>query len=281
MNLITDDGQAQVRDLLFGEGTGFPFVDAGPDWWVKPSTIAADTPRARGDGVVPQFDRLDAATLTPRVLVAADTPELWQARHDELSAAWRTENQTVELAFRWAGRTEFRRGRTRNLAVPSGWVGAANTAVAVLQFVATDPRRYSAVLKSDSTGVGETTGGLAFPHGFPHGFGFASPGVIAVENAGSALAPWVATLTGPLSSPRISLVGGGGVLELAGFSLADGQQLVLDSAERSVILNGSASRYGALTQREWFDLPAGSSSVQLNASSGSGTLSLSWRDTWI
>lgn len=281
-SLITLDGQGQIRDLLFGRGTPFPLVEDGPAWWDRPPARASDIARARRHGSDAPPDLLDSLTLVLEVLVAGDSPEEFQARRDELMMAWGVSAENVALAFRWGGSTRLRFGRTRNASVPSSLVGVGHTAVASLQFVALDPLMYSATEHSGSTGVGEVTGGLGFPHGFPHGFGFASPGTIEVHNGGSVAAPWTATLVGPLVSPRITTINGeGGDLDFAGFTLDAGQTLEIDSAARTVLLGGTASRYGALTSRRWFNLAPGTTTVHLGASAGEGTLTMRWRDAWL
>lgn len=276
-DLITVDGQAEVRGLLLGAGTAYPFVDAGPDWWSKPGVRAGDITRPGSSGSLMTLDLSDVWAGTLIVAIVADSPADFAAKRTALALAWATTSADTDLVFQWGGTKQLRRGRTRAMNVGSQLVGVGDIAVAALQFVAGDPLVYNAAAQSGSTGIGTVTGGLTFPLDFPLLFGTATPGSVIAMNTGSAPAPWTAVLAGPLVSPRISHVGQGRALELAGYSLGAGETLVFDSAERTVLLNGVASRYGDLTARDWFALDPGSNMVQLEASSGTGTLTLSWR----
>lgn len=211
------------------------------------------------------------------------SPSVLRDQVDQLAAAAALSDLERPLVWVLGGMTQLRRANVRVVgrALPIDSAFAAGKAVATLQFEATDPRVYGNIERSDSTGVGAVTGGLAMPHGFPHGFGLAEAGTITTTNGGTYPAPWTATLTGPLTSPRIALVGTDGELRLDGFDLAAGDTLELDSRRRTIRLNGTASRAGSLTRRAWFDLPVGSAAVQLTAGAGTGELSLSWRDTWL
>lgn len=276
-DLITLDGQAEIRGLLLGAGSPYPFIGSGPDWWSKPAVRAGDIPRPGASGSLATLDLSDVAAITFSVSILAASAVDFVAKRTALALAWGTVSADVDLVFQWGGVKQLRRGRTRNMAVVPDLVGMGHTASTVLQFIANDPLVYAAALQSGSTGIGTVTGGLTFPLDFPLAFGTATPGSIAATNTGSAAAPWTAVLAGPLVSPKIVHVGQQRALELAGYSLADGDTLTFDSATHTVLLNGVASRYGELTRRQWFSLDPGNNVVQLEASSGTGTLTLSWR----
>lgn len=243
-------------------------------------TRSGDIERGRAHGAVagPLF-------LSPRTITVAlrikGTPEVVEAEVSALERACTI--SSAEMPLTWTMRDVSRQAdcRVTNVDLPITSEYALGVARATLQFVATDPRIYGADQRSGSTGVASVTGGLGFPHGFPHGFGHATPGTIQVVNDGSTLAPWTATLTGPLSGPRISLVGTQGVIAFDGFDLPDGQSLVFDSRDRTILLNGQSSRYGSASLVRWFDLPVGVSLVQLSAAAGSGSLVVRWRDTYL
>lgn len=209
-----------------------------------------------------------AAKIRQQVDELVDATTLEDTDPDELPLVW----SLAELS-------ELRRAYVRCVgrSLPVDRNFAHGRARAVLQFEATDPRIYGNVEQSGSTGVGSLVGGLELPHGFPHAFGTAQPGTIDVTNTGRARAPWTATLTGPLSSPIVELVGAPGRIEFAGLNLGSGDTLELDSLGPTAKLNGTADRLP--TVRDWFHLPAGTSSVQLLAAGGSGSLALRWRNT--
>jgi hypothetical protein len=279
---ITDDWQVELPgSYLIGSGqaVGIVRIDGLE---ALPEMRVADVPRPRAAGsfALPQYPAERVVTIDVEVARTAaatmrEVVDAWNAA--TVPAA--TESAIVYQLPGTGKRRLVGRVRRRTLPVDRGF--GFGRAIGSVQIVASDPRILDNVETSGSTGVGSVTGGLGFPHGFPHGFGAATAGAIAIDNAGNTPAPWTATLAGPLTSPRITVVGGDGDLELNGFDLADGQTIELDSAARTVLLNGTASRYSSLTRRVWFELPVGASLVQLGAASGTGTLTVRYRSAWL
>lgn len=255
-------------------------------------TRSGDVERGRGHGSVPGPMFAADRIITAGVRVRGDA-DVIEAEVSAMEAAFTIRSD--ELPLTWTIRDVTRQSnvRVRNVDLPVTREYALGVARVTVQFVATDPNIYAAGiadgltdtgLHTVQTSAGSVTGGLGFPHGFPHGFGTATTGVVSVRNNGSAPAPWTATLKGPLSGPRIDLVSTTGVLELSGFDLLDGDTLEFDSKNRTVLLNGTASRYGSLSQAEWFDLPTGPAQVQLTTATGgshSDALTLQYRDTFL
>ncbi len=267
--------------VTFGDGTD---IDVAEVTGLEdlPDIRRADRPRARAAGRWANPHYPDERIVTFRLEMAEEDPDALGVLLGQIDSMTVPRDDASPLGFHFDGRPEqvvFARPLRRQ--IPTDLRRLFGAAVATVQFVAADPLKYSATETSDSTGVGSVSGGLGFPHGFPHGFGSATAGTIAVQNDGTVDAPWTATLDGPLTSPSITLVGTTGALALNGFSLAAGESLEIDSAERTVMLNGTASRYSSLTSRTWFDLPPGASLVQLGAAAGTGTLTLRYRSAWL
>lgn len=275
-DLIDADNQIEFAGYLFGAGQDADFVaiDGLDD---LPEVEDGNQRRARAHGSVlgPLFATTRVVTLSATMKAAT------AAKVAAVKAATTIVSAEQPVVIAVDGSVYRINGRVVRRRIPRSEEFQRGIARMTVQWEATDPRIYSNTLQSGTTGVGSVSGGLSLPHGFAHGFGTATAGTIATTNDGNTAAPWTATLTGPLTSPSISLVGGDGVLTLNGFVLADGDTLEFDSLARSVLLNGSASRLGSLTERAWFDLPIGSESVQLTAGSGTGSLTLRWRDTWL
>lgn len=282
--LITAPGQIEWDGMVFGRGY------EGPGVYFDPGTISgledlpnmrgANIERARSHGALlgPQYAGEVSITIQFRIVGSAYIPE--QIAALERMTALRQDEQPLAWDFGAGPRMRYCRVTRRSLPIdPMRHRGG--TAAATVQWVATDPRIYGTTQRQAFTGPGMTIGGHGFPHGFPHGFGIATSGTVAVTNDGNTAAPWSATLTGPLTSPRLRLLDLDGELALSGFELAEGQTLELDSLNRTVLLDGTASRYGSLTSRDWFDIPAGGATIGFSASSGTGTLSMAWRDTWL
>lgn len=134
------------------------------------------------------------------------------------------------------------------------------------QFYAEDPRAYSQTLTT-RTGPGLSSGnGDVFADVFADTFDAGAGGAVAVSNAGNRPTSCVLRLYGYLINPVITLVGAGKAITVSGV-IAPGDYLELDTQTRTATLNGTspAQSYIAPAGTTWFDLPAGSSTVQLTA----------------
>lgn len=184
--------------------------------------------------------------------------------------------------------TEVPRGVTRQLGVRLN----ADTKVALagpqhiewqVQLRAPDPFKYDTALTQVTLyAPGGSIGGTPFPATFPLLFnasGLAASGA-SVVNAGTANTRPTVTFTGPLVDPAIANVTSGRSLSLL-MTLVAGDQLVVDFDQRSVILNGSASRSTALSSTAaWWDLPPGGSDLMFTAGGGGGTATVAFRSAW-
>jgi hypothetical protein len=153
--------------------------------------------------------------------------------------------------------------------------------VVPIQLHATDPRVYSAVQHTVSTGLGTATGGLVFPATFPATFGSGSAGgQIVASNAGSVKTYPTLTVSGPVDNPIISHVEQGLSLILTG-SLVSGDTLVFNAEPRArtVLLNG-ANAENLLTTPGWFGLTPGTNTIRYSNNGGftTSTLVVAWRD---
>ena len=179
-----------------------------------------------------------------------------------------------------AMRTLVRPRRRHNPLIWDSSIGAIRT---MIEFAAADPRLYADTASSDSTGLATASGGLVFSAVAPFVFGSAgTPNTLECTNDGTFPAPWVATFTGPLVAPELLHVPSGKRITLSGATLAAGETLIVDSIEHTILLGGTASRYSWLAATsEWFDLDPGSNDVQFLGASGSGTVTIDWRSTWL
>lgn len=145
-----------------------------------------------------------------------------------------------------------------------------------LTVVAADPRRYSADSAQPSTGlpvvgaVGRTYN-RTYPYSYPIPAG--GTGSVFFNNLGDYdQTPAVITIWGPVINPWVAHVQTGRTLAF-GITLLEGQRLVIDLLARTVLLNGTASRAGAVTPGSaWFMLTRGLNEVQFRGDAGpSGT----------
>lgn len=285
-DLITKNWQFEYNGFVFGHGENGVDLISLTGIEDMPELRVSDQFKARAHGSVdgPQYSEDRVINITFDIIT--DGPESLRQVVDEFKRATPVQHFETPLVFQMPGagkRQVNARVRRRNILVERNF--SIGHTQGTIQFVCTDPRVYSGGafgLKTMTTGSGTTTGGLTFPHGFPHGFGFSSPGSISVNNAGNVSAPWKGVMTGPLINPILDLAGTTGRLSLNDFTVQEGQTLHFDSANRTVMLNNTASRYSALDVSRWFDLPVGTSTLQLSSAAGStGSFQIFYRDAYM
>lgn len=133
-----------------------------------------------------------------------------------------------------------------------------------LSLVAPDPRKYAAVVET-STGLPIPSGGVVFPAVFPLSFGTSAGGSIALVNTGTVKTWPVIRFTGPLTNPRLTNKVTGDELRAA-ITILDSQTLDIDTAARTALLQGTASRRSAITVTgEWLPVAPGAASLQFGA----------------
>jgi hypothetical protein len=123
--------------------------------------------------------------------------------------------------------------------------------------------------------------GTGFNMAFNVGFGGPITGDTAtVFNAGTHTAYPLITIAGPLSNPTL-VDGVSGITMAFSITLSAGDLLVVDCRNKSVVLNGSASRRNSLAGLAWFSTPPkGTSAIQLFAVSGSGNATVQLYNTY-
>lgn len=124
------------------------------------------------------------------------------------------------------------------------------------------------------------TVGTSFNMAFNVGFGGGIPSnYVNVSNAGTHTAYPVVTITGPITNPILS--DAFGVTMAFTITLNAGDQLVVDCRNKSVVLNGTASRRTTLAGLKWFSVPAGQTdSFFFGAASGTGAAQVALNSTY-
>jgi phage-related protein len=100
---------------------------------------------------------------------------------------------------------------------------------------------------------------------------------------GEFAVPWTATLIGPVVNPRLENISTGETLYFEG-ELGVGDELTVDSLNRSIVLNGNASRYSWLAVgSQWFSLAPGETSIRYAGSTvGAGArYAIAFESAWI
>lgn len=237
-------------------------------------------PYAGKDGVVPQgADRARARQIVIEARILAASPAAAMQLRHQLVAAWApVRDGLLTLRVRLAGVDYEIDGRPG--VIDADVSDLLSSVVRVrASFAGADPRLYlSASAGSVALGA-DTSGGFLAPITFPYaasGATVGSPGDAAVTNVGTFETPWIAVIHGPATNPRIILAETGEQVELIG-DVPAGSNLVLDSRDGTVRLDGSPRPTWLSFGSRWWLLPAGTSTVRYRSASASGTADFTWR----
>lgn len=161
------------------------------------------------------------------------------------------------------------------------------TAAIQIKLLAEDPTIYDSLQLSQNVPLGETIfSGIGFPLGFPFGFG----GVTGsgdgqnIFNGGNRPATAILTISGGtgVTDPVIINDTAGATLTFSGLTLSSTDVLTIDLRNKTVTLNGSASRRSKLVNPQWFLLQPGGNFIRYRSgSTGTGSvLNVAWRNAW-
>lgn len=272
-----------VEAFKIGNGTDFK-LRAHDGLRGFPEIRTGDVLRANTDGAFVGTDYLGMRSVFFEVLVKGTDEDDLENNLELLRAAVRPgQRDEYAVSYQKPGQAVRRFvGRCRGYQPAGEWrEQAAYMSTVRIRFDCTDPRIYSDTENSLEAQLAAAQNGLTFNMTANISFGgVAESGTLAADNDGSYPAPWVATINGPVTTPRIENITSGETLEFE-ITLATGETLVVDSLFRTVLLGGTASRYSTLTaESEWFQLAPGQNSVRFAGASGTGTMDLSYRDAW-
>ncbi len=163
------------------------------------------------------------------------------------------------------------------------WDTARRLGMTKIQFLmyAEDPRIYDNNLISQVISYGgPATTGFGFPFGFNLSFGAVVPPngsyIIVIGNRPT---PAILTITGPVDQPRIVNDTDGKTM-IFNVTLAGGETLVIDLVNRTVLLNGTTNRRNTLQSADWFLFQPGNTFIRFGGVTGTGTLTVSYRNAW-
>lgn len=312
-DLITQDNQVQFGDLLMGPGTGYVITKAGIEGWEDlPGFDSADVLRPGSDGAWPGARFAGTRVVTVDVSIHPDNDPAGRDGRTllrDLQVATRVHAGEGELAVRILGETLMCWARINSRVtqpLSTTWMAMAELGVP-LQFLATDPRRYSAEEHALMVGPPTRSEGLQYtsvggidrieyaPFGGVDRYDWGvdgNVGDITVTNSGTESTPPVVTFYGPCTTPSLLLQSDEAddlVLEYD-ITLIAGDTLTLDARAGTVLLNAGSSdadRAYTVTPRsgllEELRLPPGESQLSFRQQSTDTTSSMSvvWRDAYM
>lgn len=284
-NTDIDGLQATLGTLRLGavDSLGVAWFLQSLEGWDSPEVRAElqDRESDHGSWASPVYLGSRPITLTGTVK-AADRPSLQNAM-DQLYAAAAVTDTTLAV---WEGVPKQAIVR-RSGKVLAQYVTDSVATWSIL-VTAADPRRYGAILRSGTTGLPSTSGGLTPPLTPPLTISATTvSGQVDASNEGTFETRPTLTIDGPITAPQVLAAMPDGSVKFLNYSqdLAAGEQLVIDTDAHSVTLNGNVSRRRFLTTPTgWPTIPAGQSvSFQFRASTYNSTamLTVRWRSAWM
>lgn len=227
-----------------------------------------------------EFEKMRTIVLEGQIIGNVTTMETFI---DTLKGEWAPRRTSIPFNFAHPGvnqRTVF----VKPLGVRFDLEALRGTGQVDVQFMcqAEDPRIYDSALQTVNVAAGvPITNGISFNLGFNFGFGApASPDGSIVTNGGNRPAPALITLTGPVTDPVIYNDTTSSTLSFS-IAVASGDYLVIDLGNRTIKLNGSVSRRGALLEPDWFLLEPGDNFMRYRATAGGATpASVAFRNAW-
>lgn len=285
-DLITTDWEMEFRDLLMGGATEFNILEIS-GLLSMPEIVSADQSRLRRHGLRAGDDFLAGRSITVRLEVYGSDEAAFTTAIQNLKTALRPGIDEAPLVFQLpsvGGGAKVRvNARVRNVDWPVTLNHFFRKDEILVEFYSTDPRLYANAISSDSATLPTAGGGLTFDATADFSFGATSTGgELTLTNAGAWQTPVVFRIDGPVQTPRIIHNGLNQELELD-LTVATGDYILLDSESRTVLLNGTASRYSDLTSdSRWFDLEPGDNQISFRgATTAAGSLAATWRSAWV
>lgn len=253
----------------------------------SPEIRTADRSLVGRNGMVAGSDRYSGRSVTMSVNITAHDITVFSTAVSAFAAAFAApQDADIPLTFTIPGVASGLAARLnvrpRKLALPIQTAYHQGVGSAAVELFAADPLIYSDTTGTISLLSDWDLGGLAFDLTFDAVFGGGgSFGVATATNLGSALAPVVVTINGPVTNPVVRNVTTGQSLGLT-VTLAAGELIELDSAARTVMLGGTADRYSFLTLPQWWGLVPGPNEIRYFADAAvSSTATVRYRSAWI
>jgi len=273
-----------------GSWVGNSTDSAGVEWYATTVEGLDDTPAAdtaqyanpAGDGTTLGPVRFPSRTIA--FTGTAVAPNRYEARAaiDRLRAAYVAARKQTTLTI------HDLTGDRMATVIPADAVKVSPVNPFAFRFqfsvLAGDPRLYDTDERVATTafpGAATSASGRGFPLTFPFGFGSSAiPGDVPLLNEGTAATFPRFRIDGPMTTATIRNNTTGLEMTLV-YTLGVGEWLDIDTAARTILLNGTANRRSALqVGSRWPTLEPGYNAIQFRGQ-GTGALTVRWRSAWL
>lgn len=280
-SLVTTRGQVQYGPMLLGGGTSAGWVNL-TGWRDLPSGDVADSLRPQAHGAYPGSVLAQSLTITYDLLLRG-TPEDKLADLAILEGYTRMDGVERPLVVDDGAGPTVRMARVVQRAIPMDKAYRHGPLACSVQWVCADPRRYGLDPITVALATPSSVGGLVYPLVYPLDYGTTVGGSAGLSVTGFEPAPLVAVFTGPMVSPRLSCPSAGWRLEFD-LTLAASEQLVVDTGAGTALLAGADRLYALTSDSDPLEgclLPPGGTALNLGATSGAGTATVTYRPTYL
>ena len=274
------------KGLSLGDGSNY-LVTNIDGWEDRPETTNGSTPHPRrlGSWVGGLSSVKRVVTVDLKVLTDREGDNFTTLPKRALRAAMAMDDDEselmVDLGYGIEREIIFARVTAFNMPTIRGY---GQEQPALIEFTATDPRRYSIHVNTAETGLPVPARGIPdpFKYGrYPELSTPANRGEAVVQNIGNAPSTATYRIVGPITNPAITVTGKKHLRRIQfNVKLAAGEVLYAQSAYGSVEVDGTPRQgltSGALM--EDMEVPSGTSTVQLSGTgSQAAKLTVSWRD---
>lgn len=268
-------------------GDGGDYVITGLDGWEsRPEVTNGSSPRPHslGSWVGGMGAQKRVVTIDLEILgLESDNYQttIPKRKLRQIAGLSQTEEELL-IGLEYGDTPEVIFARITDLAMPTRQ-GYGKRATAILEFTATDPRKYSTGIYTATTGVAVQSRAIAYPitYGtFPETLTPSQRGEAITENLGNAPSPAIYKITGPSPQPIITVTYPDGKQKRTQINvpLAAGEVMTVDTANGMVNVGGanrSGQTSGAIISQ--LEIPPGQSTVTLSGG-GDATLTVQWRD---
>lgn len=282
-DLITADLQVEYNGVVFGDNDK---EVVSVDVWQGVQWRTSDIDRPLSDGQFPGEDYFSGRSVILEVELWGDDASALRARWTEMLTASHKQTSELPLIVRQSGWIEdlyiLARPRRRSGLVINEEFNVGYKATGAIEFWATDPRVYGITQKNESGGVATASGGMTFNATFNLTFGATgASSTLQPNNQGTFETFPTFTITGPITDPQIEHQGLGKILSFTG-TVPSGSTLVVDTQNRTVLLNGTTSRYNWLDDpTQWFAFAPGVNNIVFRGTTaGSPTIDIDYRNAW-